>query len=117
MHRCVSYVFTGETRNDMEPAAAAELKSLLVGVSLPAEKPELLAYAVQQHAEPAALGALQTLSDAKKYESLDEVVEDLLQVQPARIEPKPKEPREESGLPPGGDSYTEQDPQPGAVRD
>jgi Protein of unknown function (DUF2795) len=100
----------------VEPAAAAELKSLLVGISLPTEKPELLAYAVQQHAEPAFLGALQTLSDEKKYESLDAVVEDLLQMQPPRVEPKPDEPHEEAGQPPGGDSYTEQDPTPGAVR-
>jgi len=100
----------------VEPAAAAELKSLLVGVSLPAQKPELLEYAVQQHAEPALLGALGTLSDEKKYESLDDVVEDLLQVQPSPVEPKPPEPHEESGAPPGGDSYTEEDPEPGSVR-
>jgi hypothetical protein len=91
----------------MEPAAAAELKSVLVGVTLPAEKPVLLEYAVQQHAEPSLLGALQTLSDEKTYESLDAVVEELLQVQPARDESQPEEPHEESGKPPGGDSYTE----------
>jgi Protein of unknown function (DUF2795) len=100
----------------MEPAAAAELKSLLVGISLPAEKPELLAYAVQQHAEPVLLDALQTLSDEKRYESLDEVVEDLLQIEPPHVEPKPAEPHAESGQPPGGDSYTELDPESGAVR-
>ena len=100
----------------MEPAAAAELKSLLVGVTLPAEKAELLEYAVQQHAEPPLLGALQTLADEKKYESLDHVVEDLLQMQPARIDGRPPGPHEESGRPPGGDSYTEQEPEPGAVR-
>jgi hypothetical protein len=92
------------------------LKSLLVGVSLPAEKQELLAYAVQQHAEPSLLGSLKTLSDEKKYESLDQVVEDLLQAQPTGIEPPPPEPHEESGQVPGGESYTDPDPEPGAVR-
>ena len=62
----------------MDLADAAALKSLLVGVTLPAQKPELLAYAVQQHVEPAALGALRSLSNEKKYESLDQVIEDLL---------------------------------------
>jgi hypothetical protein len=100
----------------MEPAAAAEMKSLLVGVTLPAEKPELLAYAVQQHMEPSLLDALQTLSDKKKYESLDDVVEELLQIQPAGLESKPEEPHVESGKPPGGDSYTGQDTESGAVR-
>lgn len=87
----------------METAAAAELKSLLVGVSLPATKPDLLEYAVRQHAEPSLLDGLKTLSDEKTYESLDAVVEDLLQVQPARVEPAPEEPKPESGTPPGGD--------------
>jgi hypothetical protein len=61
------------------------LKSTLVGVRLPAKKPELLEYAVRQRAEPVGLSALRSLSDEKEYTSLDEVVEDLLQVQPARI--------------------------------
>jgi Protein of unknown function (DUF2795) len=68
----------------MEPAAAAELKTVLVGVPLPAHKPELLEYAVQQRAEPPLLDALSALSDEKEFRSLDEVVEDLLQVQPPR---------------------------------
>jgi Protein of unknown function (DUF2795) len=101
----------------MDPAAAAELKSLLVGVALPAEKPELLEYAVQQHAEPSLLESLQTLSDQRKYESLDDVVEELTQVQPHRDGSGPDEPRAESGLPPGGDSYTDPEPDSGAVRD
>lgn len=100
----------------MEPAVAAELKTVLVGVALPAQKPELLEYAVQQRAEPQLLAALRTLSDEKKYESLDDVVEDLLQVQPKRVDPQPHEPKAESGKPPGGESYTEKHPEPGAVR-
>jgi len=100
----------------MEPAAAAQLKSLLVGVDLPAKRADLLEYAVQQHAEPPLLGALQTLSEEREYESLDEVVEELLLVQPARVDGVPHEPHGESGQPPGGDAYTERDPEPGAVR-
>jgi len=100
----------------MEPAAAAQLKALLVGVTLPAKKAELLEYAVRQRAEPSLLGSLQTLSDGREYESLDVVVEELLQIQPAREGEVPHEPKEESGKPPGGESYTELDPEPGAVR-
>ena len=100
----------------MEPPAAAQLKALLVGVSLPAKKADLLEYAVQQHAEPSLLGSLQTLSDAREYESLDDVIEELLQMQPPHVDPVPHEPTDESGQPPGGESYTELDPEPGAVR-
>jgi hypothetical protein len=100
----------------MDSAAAAELKGVLVGVSLPASRPDLLAYAVQQHAEPALLDALRTLPDGTTYDSLDEVVEKLLQVQPPEPSPDGREPHEESGEPPGGESYTEPDPEPGAVR-
>ena len=68
----------------MDPADATELKTLLVGVPLPAQKSELLEYAVQQHVEPSLLGALRMLADGKSYASLDEVAEDLLQVQPGQ---------------------------------
>lgn len=83
------------------------MKSLLVGVALPAKKQQLLAYAVQQHAEPPLLGALRTLDDEKEYESLDAVAEELLHVQPPELHPDPHQPTEESGLPPGGDAYTD----------
>ena len=89
----------------MNQSQAAELKTTLVGVALPAQKPELLEYAVQQRAEPALLDGLRSLSDEKRYESLDEVIEELLQVQPARQKAVPHEPKEESGEPPGGDAY------------
>jgi hypothetical protein len=101
----------------MDPAAAAQLKALLVGVALPAKRADLLEYAVQQHAEPSLLGALQTLSDEREYASLNEVVEELLQVQPAWLDPVPQAPQEESGKPPGGEAYTEPHPEPGAVRE
>jgi uncharacterized protein DUF2795 len=88
-------------------ADAAELKTALVGVPLPAEKPELLEYAVRQHAEPSLLAALRSLPDEKRFTSLDEVAEELRPVQPARTEGVPQRPREESGAPPGGKAYTE----------
>jgi len=88
----------------MDSRAAAELKAVLVGVPLPAEKPKLLEYAVQQRAEPALLDALRGIPD-RTYESLDEVSEVLLHVQPVYFEELP-DPREESGAPPGGDDYT-----------
>jgi hypothetical protein len=99
----------------MEPAAAAELKTVLVGVPLPAGKDELLEYAVRQRAEPQLLDALRSLPD-REYASLDGIVEDLLHVQPSREAPAPSRPREESGRPPGGEAYTERQPEPGAVR-
>ena len=101
----------------MDPADAAELKATLVGVTLPAEKPQLLEYAVQQRAEPRLLDGLRTLPEAKKYESLDEVVEELLHVQPPRLAGEPHEPKEEAGAPPGGEAYTEKDPETGKIRD
>jgi Protein of unknown function (DUF2795) len=65
----------------VDTAAVAELKTLLVGVALPAEKARLLEYAVQQRAEPSLLDALRSLPD-REYESLDDVAEALLHVQP-----------------------------------
>jgi hypothetical protein len=61
----------------MHLRAAVELKTLLVGVPLPAEKPGLLEYAVKQHAQPPFLDALQSLPD-RRYESLDDVLEGLV---------------------------------------
>jgi hypothetical protein len=89
----------------VDPADAAELKATLVGVSLPAEKPQLLEYAVRQRTEPRLLEQLSTLSEEKTYESLDEVVEELLHVQPPRLDGDADEPKEEAGAPPGGDDY------------
>jgi hypothetical protein len=101
----------------VDPADAAELKTTLTGVTLPAEKPQLLEYAVQQRAEPRLLDGLRTLPEEKKYESLDDVVEELLHVQPSRVEGDPHQPKEEAGAPPGGDAYTEKDPETGTIRD
>jgi hypothetical protein len=88
----------------VEPAAAAVLKTALVGVPLPAEKAGLLEYAVRQRVEPQHLAALRSLPD-REFESLDEVVEELLHVQPRAVREQPT-PREESGAAPGGEDYT-----------
>ena len=61
----------------MGTASPAQLKTLLVGVELPAEKPALLEYAVRQRAEPQFLDALKSLPE-REYASVDEVVEALL---------------------------------------
>jgi hypothetical protein len=101
----------------VDPGDAAELKATLTGVTLPAEKPQLLEYAVQQRAEPRLLDGLRTLPEEKKYESLDDVVEELLHVQPSRLGGDPHQPNEEAGAPPGGDAYTDKDPETGTIRD
>jgi hypothetical protein len=101
----------------MEPKAAAELKTVLVGVPLPAQKPDLLEYAVSNRAQPQLLDALQSLPD-EQFQSLDDVVEKLLHTEPPREKPVPHEPNEESGAPPGGDDYTAAHPgDTGKVRD
>jgi hypothetical protein len=89
----------------VDSAAVAEIKTALVGVELPADKARLLEYAVQQHVEPQQLAALRSLPD-REFESLDEVGDELLHVQPRRVDEGPPAPHEESGPPPGGDDYT-----------
>src|SRR4051812_7777680 len=102
----------------MDTRAAAELKTTLQGVTLPAGKSALLEHAVQQRAEPAFLDALQSLSE-REFESLDDVVEELLRVQPPPNLSEPAEPHEESGQPPGGetDYVTAHPVDTGQVRD
>jgi hypothetical protein len=102
----------------MDTRSAAALKSTLQGITLPAEKPLLLEYAVRRRAEPALLSALRSLPE-REYESLDDVVEQLLWVQPPPDPGEPEEPREESGQPPGGsaDYLTPHPSDTGQVRD
>lgn len=88
----------------MDTQDAAVLKATLVGVELPAEPRDLVSYAVAQGARPMMLHRLGALPK-REYESLDEVVEEILRVQPPRPNPGPREPHEESGAPPGGDAY------------
>jgi uncharacterized protein DUF2795 len=89
----------------VEQGAIAELKTALVGVELPADKATLLERAVQHHVEPQQLEALRSLPD-REFASLDEVVEELLHVQPVDTGRRATAPHEESGEPPGGGDYT-----------
>jgi hypothetical protein len=93
--------------------AAVEIQVVLEGVALPATKANLLAYARREDAEAAHV--LETLPD-REYRSLDDVAEELVHVQPGLPVQARKVPTPESDLPPGGDDYTNPDPEPGAVR-
>jgi hypothetical protein len=97
-------------------ASSAQLKVLLSGIELPAEKPALLEYAVRQRAEPQLIDALRSLPEGE-YDSLDEVAEKLVRAQPPRVPVTPPLPRAESGQPPGGEAYTDLHPDTGQVRD
>lgn len=97
----------------MSAQRAAELQVVLEGVDLPAKKRELIEYARAQ--DESAAAELQRLPD-REYSSLDEVGEALAPVQPQWTQPEVHKPRDESGRPPGGDSYTDPNPEPGSVR-
>jgi len=89
----------------MDEETAAGIGTLLAGMKLPAAKPEIVAHASEQGAEAQEMAALRGLED-REYESAMDVVEALRPTQPYLPEPVPGEPREESGEPPGGESYT-----------
>jgi hypothetical protein len=88
----------------MDLAQAAALQTALEGVPLPAEKHELVEYLAAQRARAAELHALRSLPD-RLYQSIDDVAEELVRVQPLRSDEVAHEPKEESGAPPGGDAY------------
>jgi hypothetical protein len=94
----------------------AEIQVLLEGVPLPAGKRELLDHARREGAGPGELALLEALPD-REYGSLDEVGETLYPVQPVSRPKQPDRPKPESGLPPGGEAYTDPSAEPGAVRD
>jgi hypothetical protein len=64
----------------MDMARAAQLRALLEGVSLPAEKAELLEQAVRRRTEPALIAALRQIPD-RRYQSLDEVGREVIRVE------------------------------------
>ena len=97
----------------MSSQRAVELQVVLEGIPLPAKKRDLITYAREQDESVAA--DLQGLPD-REYSSLDEVGEALAPVQPQWPKPDVQTPRDESGQPPGGDSYLDPHPEPGAVR-
>ena len=82
----------------------------------PIELSSLVRYALHQGATGEQVALLQRLP-AVRYETIDEVAECLLSVQPAYEHEVPHSPREESGLPPGGDAYTQRHPESGQVPD
>jgi|ERR671930_2563639 hypothetical protein len=94
---------------------AAELQSLLEGVALPASRAELIDYAARQPGGESFRHELERLPE-REFSSLDEVGEELAAVQPASTTDAQK-PRPESGVPPGGDAYTDAAAEPGAVRE
>lgn len=100
----------------MDFAAVAELQVLLEGVPLPNERSSLVGYATHEGATWQQLALLRELPE-RKFDNLDEVAEELICVQPPRPDEVPHRPREESGAPPGGDSYTQAHPASGRVRD
>jgi hypothetical protein len=95
---------------------AAELQALLEGVALPATREELIDYAMRQANGDWFRAELEGLPE-REFGSLDEVGEELVSVQPSPDRQQPREPRPESGMPPGGDAYTNPEAEPGAVRE
>jgi hypothetical protein len=95
---------------------AAELQVLLEGVALPSTRHELIDYAAKQPGGGSFMRELERLSD-REFSSLDEVGEELAAVQPDQRRGRPHAPRPESGVPPGGDAYTDPSAEPGAVRE
>ena len=98
----------------MELSSVAQLQVLLEGVPLPNERSSLLKYALHEGASGEQVALLGRLPD-RRYDSIDEVAEELASVQPA-FEHEAPSPHEESGAPPGGDAYTQKNPDGGAVR-
>jgi hypothetical protein len=90
---------------------AAEIQVVLEGVKLPATRDELVRYAGLQDAEAAV--DLERISD-RKYESLDEVGEELAPTQPVQHS-QDRLPKPESGKQPGGDDYLRPFPESGRV--
>jgi hypothetical protein len=91
---------------------AAEIQVVLEGIPLPATRDALVLYA--QVEDLAAASALARLPD-REYDRLD-AVGDALMSPPAPPRVPTRLPVEESGLPPGGDAYTDASAVSGAVR-
>jgi hypothetical protein len=100
----------------MEQTSVAELQVLLEGVPLPNERSSLLRYARSEGATLEQIAMLRQLPE-RRFDNIDEVAEELVSVQPPFEREEPGPPREESGAPPGGDTYTQLNPVSGFVRD
>jgi hypothetical protein len=94
---------------------AAELQVLLEGVALPATRQQLIDYASMQPDGASFERELGRLPD-REFGSLDEVGEELAAVQPDQPPARSHTPAPESGVPPGGEAYTDPFAEPGAVR-
>jgi len=101
---------------DVEMAKVAELQVVLEGVPLPNERSSLVRYAVHAGATGEQIALLQGLPD-RRFDTIDEVAEQLVPVQPSDEREEPHRPQEESGLPPGGDDYVNPKPVSGEVRE
>jgi len=108
----------GETRHRLlvDLADVAELQVLLEGVPLPNERSSLLRYALHEGATGEQIALLQRLPE-RRYDNIDEVAEELVSVQPRPEHEEPESPDEESGAPPGGETYTQPHPESGRVHD
>ena len=95
----------------MDVQRANEIQVLLEGVSLPASRETLVAYAAAEDRDAAQV--LERLPD-QDYDRLDEIGALLLGWAKPAAAPPPL-PRAESGSP--SDDYVNPAPQPGAVRD
>jgi hypothetical protein len=100
----------------VELASVAELQVLLEGAPLPNERSSFLEYAVHEGATAEQVAMLRGLPN-RRFDSIDEIAEELRRVQPERKDEMPHQPAEESGAPPGGDAYTQLHPESGRVRD
>jgi Protein of unknown function (DUF2795) len=98
----------------MDLQEAARVQAVLEGIPLPASKDALVSYARDNDGSVASL--LGSLPE-REYESLDDVGEALVPVQPLALEQVSKQPHAESGSPPGADAYTDPDPETGRVRE
>jgi hypothetical protein len=98
------------------PVNSAYVDSLLNGITLPASKSELIAYARRQERGVPVAERLRELPD-RQYRTLDEVGEELEPRQPAawKQAPPSKVPEPESDLPPGGSAYVGDEQEPANV--
>jgi hypothetical protein len=107
---------TNEGSKGVELKDVAELQVVVEGVPLPSERAELVGYAGTQGATPTQLRLLACLPD-REFDTIDEIAECLISVQPVYANEVPHRPHEESGAPPGGDAYANPSPVSGFVRD
>jgi hypothetical protein len=83
----------------------SQVEALLVGITLPATKDELVSYARAQPGGEQAAVRLEQIPD-RSYRAIQDAGEELEPVQPAHeATPRIETPHPESGEPPGGPGY------------